>query len=284
MAFNREVFITRVRTAAIFVAVMALGLLTGRWPFLLLFTVIHFGCWHEYQQLMGRIYPRYRDITPFHRLGVMLAGWCMMLYATAEHWTLGPVSISALAFWLGLVLLFVLPMIEILFTRTLDLRNILISMGGLAYISLSLALMIHLRSGELGLMADAIALPLLIIASIWINDTMAYLVGSFIGRTPLSVFSPKKTWEGTIGGIILSVAALSVFGYLTGATWYHYLFISLLSAVAGSFGDLFESKLKRMAGVKDSGTFMPGHGGFLDRFDSLLFAIPLVWLYAFFFM
>jgi phosphatidate cytidylyltransferase len=175
-------------------------------------------------------------------------------------------------------------MIEILFTRTLDLRNILISMGGLAYISLSLALMIHLRSGELGLMADAIALPLLIIASIWINDTMAYLVGSFIGRTPLSVFSPKKTWEGTIGGIILSVAALSVFGYLTGATWYHYLFISLLSAVAGSFGDLFESKLKRMAGVKDSGTFMPGHGGFLDRFDSLLFAIPLVWLYAFFFM
>lgn len=284
MAFNKEVFITRARTALIFVAVMAAGLLTGKWSFLLLFSVIHFGCWYEYQQLMGRISPEYKDITPFHRIGVMLAGWCMMLYATTEQWSVGALSLSSLAFWLGLILLFVLPMIEILFTRNLDLKNIRISFGGLVYISLSLALMIHIRSGALGLSADAFALPLLIIASIWINDTMAYIVGSFIGRTPLSSISPKKTWEGTIGGIILSVAVISAFGYFTGATWYHYLFISLLSAVAGTFGDLFESKLKRMAGVKDSGSFMPGHGGFLDRFDSLLFAIPFVWLYARLFM
>jgi phosphatidate cytidylyltransferase len=113
---------------------------------------------------------------------------------------------------------------------------------------------------------------------------MAYLVGSFIGKTPLSKISPKKTWEGTIGGIVLSVAILSLVGYLSNASWLHYFAISLIASVAGTFGDLYESKLKRMANVKDSGSFMPGHGGFLDRFDSLLFAVPFVWLYAVAFM
>ena len=297
MAFNWPVFITRTRTAAIFVAVMAAGLLTGKWSFLFLFSLIHFGCWYEYQQLMGKIFPSYRDITPFHRIGVMLAGWCMMLFATTEHWMLGSVSLSSLGFWLGLTLLFVLPMIEILFTRNLDLKSILVSIGGLAYISLSLAMMIHIRSGDIWMnrmaedsifrilaISDGFLLPLLIIASIWINDTMAYIVGSLIGRTPLSKISPKKTWEGTVGGIVLSVAIMSFAGWRANGIWQHYAFISLIAAVAGTFGDLFESKLKRMAGVKDSGNFMPGHGGFLDRFDSLLFAIPFVWLYALAFM
>ncbi|HMP94516.1 MAG TPA: phosphatidate cytidylyltransferase, partial [Phnomibacter sp.] len=121
--------------------------------------------------------------------------------------------------------------------------------------------------------------PMLIIASIWINDTMAYLVGSFIGKTPLSPISPKKTWEGTIGGIVLAVALVSGLGW---AIWQlppaPLVGISLTAAITGTLGDLFESKLKRRAGVKDSGQILPGHGGFLDRFDSLLFATPAVWL------
>jgi phosphatidate cytidylyltransferase len=298
MAFNWPVFITRTRTALIFVAVMAAGLLTGKWSFLALFTLIHFGCWYEYQQLMGKIFPAYRDISPFHRFGVMFAGWCMMLFATADQWNILGMPLSSLGFWFCLILLFVLPMIELLFTRHLDLRNIWISLGGLLYISLSLSLMIHLRSGVAWMdqpagqdpfgagLANYIGflMPLLIIASIWINDTMAYIVGSLIGRTPLSSISPKKTWEGTIGGIILSVAVMAAAGWYAKAEWRHYLFIALIAAIAGTLGDLFESKLKRMAGVKDSGSFMPGHGGFLDRFDSLLFAIPFVWLYATLFM
>jgi phosphatidate cytidylyltransferase len=138
-------------------------------------------------------------------------------------------------------------------------------------------------------------LPLLIILAVWINDTMAYLVGSFIGKTPFSKISPKKTWEGTIGGIILCVA---VIGFVANSKYsailgipaasllpgYHWFVIAGLVAVAGTAGDLFESKLKRQAGIKDSGSIMPGHGGFLDRFDSLLFATPLVWLYVTLFM
>ncbi len=128
-------------------------------------------------------------------------------------------------------------------------------------------------------------IPLVIIASIWINDTMAYIVGSLIGKTPLSPISPKKTWEGTIGGIILSVVVVT----LIGVFWMNgepkdFIAISLISAIAGTFGDLFESKLKRMAGVKDSGQIMPGHGGFLDRFDSLLVAVPFIWIFCILFM
>jgi phosphatidate cytidylyltransferase len=128
-------------------------------------------------------------------------------------------------------------------------------------------------------------IPCGLIFSIWINDTMAYVVGSLIGKKPLSKISPKKTWEGTIGGIILCVITISLLSLLINSySIKDWMFIAGISAITGTFGDLLESKLKRMAGVKDSGQIMPGHGGFLDRFDSLVFATPFVWLYVNFFM
>lgn len=124
-----------------------------------------------------------------------------------------------------------------------------------------------------------------LILLIWTNDTMAYIVGSLIGRTPLSPVSPKKTWEGTIGGAILtmSVAVLlqKLFHVFEMQDW---IVFGFCASVFGTIGDLIESKMKRLADVKDSGRIMPGHGGFLDRFDSLLFATPFVWLYVRFFM
>jgi phosphatidate cytidylyltransferase len=114
---------------------------------------------------------------------------------------------------------------------------------------------------------------------------MAYIVGSLIGKTPLSSISPRKTSEGTYGGIILTIITISFLAYFTERiNVADAAIMSAIASVAGTFGDLFESKLKRMAGVKDSGHIMPGHGGFLDRFDSLLFAGACVWLYAQFFV
>jgi phosphatidate cytidylyltransferase len=103
-------------------------------------------------------------------------------------------------------------------------------------------------------------------------------VGSFIGKTPLSKWSPKKTWEGTVGGIILSMLLMNLIGWFYGTTGYELALVTATAAIAGTFGDLLESRLKRMAGVKDSGSFLPGHGGFLDRFDSIILAAPAVWL------
>jgi phosphatidate cytidylyltransferase len=161
-------------------------------------------------------------------------------------------------------------------------KNIGYSLFGLLYISLSLGLLINLRHHW---SADAaslsITVPLLLIFTLWINDTMAYIVGSFIGKTQLSPISPKKTWEGTIGGILLSIVVMVALANFTNRlSLFHTAIIAALTSIAGTYGDLFESKLKRLAGVKDSGTLMPGHGGFLDRFDSLLFASTIVWLYA----
>jgi len=131
-------------------------------------------------------------------------------------------------------------------------------------------------------------LPCAIIFSIWINDTMAYLVGSLIGKTPFSKISPKKTWEGTGGGAILCVGFIALLASVISAAKPiaigHWVAIAALCAIFGTLGDLLESKIKRMANVKDSGHFMPGHGGFLDRFDSLLIATPAVWIYVKLFM
>ena len=116
---------------------------------------------------------------------------------------------------------------------------------------------------------------------LWANDTGAYLSGMSFGRHKLwERISPKKTWEGFFGGLILaSLVAWFLSGWLGVVDRYHWIIISLIISVAGTYGDLVESMLKRSTGVKDSGTIMPGHGGFLDRFDSTIISFPLVYLF-----
>jgi len=283
MAFNWKTFRTRTLTAIIFVFVMAVGLLWSKWSFFILFSIVHFGCWIEYQKLVGIFNPDYKTINAFHRYGVMMAGWFLMLFFTHAELQLGGIRLNEVAWWLGILFLFLFPLMQLITARNFFIKNIGYSFCGLLYISLSLALLIDMRNRWSAESYNTLGLtvPLLIIFTIWINDTMAYIVGSMIGKTPLSPISPKKTWEGTIGGALLAVLVMSLLAYSTGRLpVVHTAVVAALAAIAGTFGDLFESKLKRMAGVKDSGNIMPGHGGFLDRFDSLLFAATAAWFYA----
>jgi phosphatidate cytidylyltransferase len=284
MALHRGTFKTRSLTAAIFVVVMLAGLLISNWTFFLLFTIIHFGCWVEYQKLVSLIDKDYKSISELHRYGIMIAGWCIMLYFTNNDFRFGDFVLHSIGWWLALLFAFILPITELLFSHNISLKNIGYSALGLIYISLGCGLMIDLLIFPSIPFMSTPLMPIIIIACMWINDTMAYIVGSLIGKTPLTSISPKKTWEGTLGGIILCVTVVTIVSsYLpTFRDFYfvHWLMISLLASVAGTFGDILESKLKRMAGVKDSGSVMPGHGGFLDRFDSLLVATPFVWLYV----
>lgn len=116
---------------------------------------------------------------------------------------------------------------------------------------------------------------------LWANDTGAYLIGVSFGKHRLMErISPKKSWEGFFGGLFLSAgAAWLLSGWLGIVTPFLWIMISLIIAVSGTYGDLIESMLKRSIGVKDSGNIMPGHGGFLDRFDSTLISFPLVFLF-----
>lgn len=116
---------------------------------------------------------------------------------------------------------------------------------------------------------------------VWANDTFAYLSGMAAGKHRLfPSVSPGKTWEGSIGGALMTVAtAIVVYYFSRSLTVVDWIIMALITIIFGTFGDLFESLLKRRAGVKDSGTIMPGHGGLLDRFDSILFTAPVILSY-----
>jgi phosphatidate cytidylyltransferase len=115
---------------------------------------------------------------------------------------------------------------------------------------------------------------------IWINDTMAYVVGKSIGKNKLfERISPKKTIEGFLGGLVFAIiCSVFIAQYYILQPVYIWAIIALLVGVLGTIGDLIESKFKRVAGVKDSGKIMPGHGGILDRLDSIIFVGPFVFL------
>ncbi|MEZ7886440.1 MAG: phosphatidate cytidylyltransferase [Flavobacteriales bacterium] len=113
---------------------------------------------------------------------------------------------------------------------------------------------------------------------LWLSDTGAYLFGKYFGRHKLlPKVSPKKTWEGLVGGVLSALIGayfLLKFGFeIPGLSWY---VLALLVSILGAMGDLFESQMKRNKGVKDSGSFMPGHGGILDRFDGVLLSVPVI--------
>lgn len=123
-----------------------------------------------------------------------------------------------------------------------------------------------------------------VFAITWLNDTFAYMTGSIAGKHKLAVhISPNKTWEGSLGGLLFSLAGAYVlfliFGQISLFQWFG---LAVITVVFGSLGDLFESLLKRSAGIKESGKLIPGHGGILDRFDSVLIAAPFVYLYLYF--
>ncbi|MDQ7084796.1 MAG: CDP-archaeol synthase [Sulfurovum sp.] len=116
-----------------------------------------------------------------------------------------------------------------------------------------------------------------LLVTVAITDTGAYFVGKAIGKTKFSDTSPNKTLEGVFGGVILATIIGTLFGlYSDIAPFWTVVIVTLITAIASIFGDLFESYLKREAGVKDSGDVLPGHGGILDRIDGYLFAAPMM--------
>lgn len=271
MALNWPTFFTRLGSAIVFCIIMMFGLLGQIQYFVILTLVIQVLCLREYLRLIPKIFPdiEWPSWMPWVTQGTgLLAFFARFFFFPGQE--------KAYPFVIAFVP--VLMLLVAALRKKTALMAVFAAFGGLLYIVLPISLLIEMRTISL-------VIPLALILMIWTNDTMAYLVGSFIGKTPFSPISPKKTWEGTAGGAILTIAGAAVWGYFT--TYYHmidWMVLALCAAVAGTAGDLLESKLKRMAGVKDSGAIMPGHGGALDRFDSLLVATPFAFAYAYVFM
>jgi phosphatidate cytidylyltransferase len=122
----------------------------------------------------------------------------------------------------------------------------------------------------------------MVLIMVWMNDNGAYMGGSLLGKHKMwQRHSPGKTWEGTAIGVVITLVTAFFVGPLFNdqIAWYHWLALGFICSVIDTLGDLVESMLKRSVGMKDSGKIMPGHGGFLDRFDSLLIAVPVAYAY-----
>lgn len=144
--------------------------------------------------------------------------------------------------------------------------------------------LLNFIAAQPGASGDITYTPLFVMAIfifVWLDDTGAYLVGSMIGKRKLfERISPKKSWEGFYGGLIVALASSQFFAwYAPEVSWYNWLGLSAMIVIFGTWGDLMESLLKRTLGVKDSGNVLPGHGGMLDRFDSVMMSIPAAYIY-----
>ena len=279
MALNKRTFQTRTLTAIIFVVVMLAGLLINQWTFYALFFVIHWGCWNEFIKLSGKINPAYNESDKKSKEAAMLTGCGFLVFCLPHVLTVSQFKV----YYLGIIMMVAgtLYFLFRLMRESSERRGALLkySLSGFAYISLTWGAMISLREMNLTDIPLGYIAALTLIGSIWINDTMQYIVGSLTGKTPFSQISPNKTLEGTLGGSLLCVVVVGLIGYFCKRELLSlFIYIALVAAIVGTFGDLLESKIKRMAGVKDSGSFMPGHGGFLDRFDSLILSVPFVWI------
>lgn len=156
---------------------------------------------------------------------------------------------------------------------------------GIVYLAMPFSLLMHLLSNDFEAFGGAAnQFVLATILMVWTGDVFAYLIGSKIGKNKMFPrISPKKTWEGTIGGITGAILVGGICSVVFTAFDFSLVFwigLACICTVLGILGDLVESMLKRSLGIKDSGTLLPGHGGFLDRFDAFIFVIPFVYTYV----
>ena len=268
----------RALTATVFVVVMLVGLFWNVLSFEILFTVIGLGCLWEFTLLALGTNVAFRQRILLYTIGTLFY-FALPIVNHYVVYTVGfcsTLSILASLFLIGK--LFLKP--------EAPLSKPMVYFLSLFYIVFPFFQIQGLADNLYNFLGFNPILVFIILLMTWANDTFAYLIGSKIGKTPLyPKISPKKTWEGTIGGAIccgVAAAILSIFLVgkdSHGLGWFQYLVTGFIVGVFGTIGDLVESMFKRNAGVKDSGSFMPGHGGFLDRFDAFLFVIPLVFFY-----
>ncbi|MES2515338.1 MAG: phosphatidate cytidylyltransferase [Bacteroidota bacterium] len=283
MALNLKTFATRTVTAAVFVAVLLSCICYNFISFTTLFFVVSVWGLFEFYQLAEKLGAK-----PYKWIGY-ITGACIFGFGVVVNSNLALFYPVEKLFAFILILMFSIFIVALFDQKPHTLVNIAYTLGGLIYAVLPFVILINIAytfNHPQGSTYEHIApynfhYVLGIILLIWASDVCAYLVGSFIGKNKLyERISPGKTWEGSIGSALLTIGCSFVIAH-----WFpelalkHWIAIALLVCVFGTIGDLVESMMKRQAGVKDSGRIMPGHGGILDRFDSLLFVSPFVYAY-----
>ena len=255
-------FLRRVLTGAVYVTILLAAVFLSSDAFDFLFMVLGLACLYEFKKLV--------ELKGLHIYVAYLALWWFYIYLIEDRW--------AIYLLLGLTVMTNLYLVLYLFSPkrhlTFPLQKFVVGLfyagGGCIFLT-----MIPYKDNDFSQF-----LILGVFVLVWINDSFAYIVGSLFGKHKLySAISPKKTIEGSLGGLFFALGTAYILSryepLLTPTQW---VLLAFIVIIFGDLGDLVESKLKRDAGVKDSGAILPGHGGLLDRLDSLIFAAPFAFL------
>lgn len=281
-AMNDKVknFIIRTLSGAIMLIVLLSSILFSQWSFAALVALIAIGgMWEFYRFAEKAGYSPMKILGIFTGLMIFCINLALMFFFNKENDTTGSLLIiTALA---TLVLLVPLMCICELYRKSATpIANIASSLMGALYVAMPLSLLLVIPM----LLGGGVWNPWIVlfyVFIIWANDVFAYLFGITLGRHRLfERISPKKSWEGFFGGLAGAMAMGYVAALVIEGNPVAWMGLALVAAISGVFGDLVESLMKRSVNVKDSGNIIPGHGGWLDRFDALILSAPFVFIYA----
>ncbi|WP_339841580.1 phosphatidate cytidylyltransferase [uncultured Maribacter sp.] len=249
-------------TGAVYIILLLSAVFLSSDAFDFLFMTFGLACLYEYKKLVG--------LRGYHIFAAYLALWWVFIYLVKDQQVINILMVIT-------IIVDVYLLVNLFSKKPIKLNKLKKFLIGLFYIGGGCIFLTMIPYKN-----DAFAKLLImgIFILIWVNDSFAYLVGKSIGRTKLfPSVSPKKTIEGTVGGFVFALGAAYLIAtqeeLISPVQW---MILATVIVIAGSLGDLIESKFKRAAGVKDSGAILPGHGGMLDRLDSLVFAAPFAYL------
>jgi phosphatidate cytidylyltransferase len=265
-------FWQRAITGTIFVVVLVGAILLGGWYMHITFGLITMLGLYEFYSLFENSESKPQKIVGTLTGVLMYFLVILSIYYGSNYY------MSILTTGLVLIGFILIAIIELFRNKTKPFENVAITFSGLIYVVLPFLLLneMSIRITCHSVFCDF--WPVLsIFILIWANDTFAYLTGRLIGKHKLyERISPKKTWEGFIGGVVFSIIAGILLANFLQESYLKYIIYALVAGVIGTLGDLVQSMLKRSVGVKDSGNILPGHGGILDRFDAVLFVVPVI--------
>ena len=271
MALSLKTLGIRAVTGAIFVATIVGSILWNKYSFAVVFIGFTAMATAEFYKLVEDLTHTPRGTKFVDVLGSIMLFLTLYIYADKDFDMSGIITAPYLVYFLVRFIMQLYDKVE----RPLE--GWAYSFLGQIYVALPFALcnILYYRFSPLILLS--------LFAFIWVNDTGAYLVGCTIGKHRLfERISPKKSWEGFWGGLILAAGAAYLASlYIDVLNTWQWIGLALICSVFGTWGDLCESLIKRSLNVKDSGNTLPGHGGWLDRFDSILLAVPAAILYLF---
>lgn len=261
----------RTLTGALFVIVLIGSIALSPFSFGVLFAIIVVLGLNEFYKL-----ARTEQVLPLRYVGIVIG---CVVFITNFLYAAG--YVSAVIFVLYVPLIVAIPVAELYRKNDHPFIDISYTIFGVMYVAVPFSLCNYLVFSPLNKNVYNPVFLLGFFFLLWANDTGAYLIGSAIGKRRLfERISPKKSWEGTIGGglssLLIAWLLASVYGEMG---LMHWLVVGLLVVIMGTFGDLTESLYKRSINIKDSGTILPGHGGILDRFDSVLLSAPFIFAY-----